>query len=150
MVIGICTCSRAEYEEIAGWAKDYGRANGISVATQWFASYEEYARSFEKEPFPITFLSFDDIVNQELAIVIRGVSRAGQMVWLGNDRRFGVSSYRVNAANFLLKPAAKEDVWDSMERCIENMNVRPGPDRENGGTTAPAVCRNKNERCCKL
>ncbi len=126
MVIAVCTCSREEYEAIAGWAKEYGDSKGISIAVQWFESHEEYVRCFEKEPFPITFLSFDDIVNQELAIAVRSVSKTGQMIWLGEDGRFGVSSFRVNAANFLLKPVTRADGWDSMERSLVKMNFGQG------------------------
>ena len=58
---------------------------------------------------------------KELSILVHRTSEESQIVWVGEDKRFGVASYRVRAANFLMKPITEKEIWISLDRCIKRL-----------------------------
>ena len=121
MVIAVCTKNEAEYRAIADAVMSYPEREQYVMVPQWFPSVAEYRNIQLKYPFAITIFAFDDIENQELSILVHRTSEGSQIVWIGEDERFGVASYRVRAANFVMKPAAEKAIWVSLDRCIRRL-----------------------------
>ena len=129
MVIAVCSKKEAEYQEIAGAVMSYPNRERYVMVPQWFSSAMEYRDIQLKHPFAITIFAFDDIENQELSILVHRTSEESQIVWVGEDERFGVASYRVRAANFILKPVMEDEIWNSLNRCIKRMKEEQTIDR---------------------
>lgn len=121
MVIAVCTKKEAEYQTIADAVMSYPKREQYVMVPQWFPSVTEYRNIHLKHPFAITIFAFDDIENQELSILVHRTSEGSQIVWVGEDKRFGVASYRVRAANFVMKPATENGIWVSLDRCIKRL-----------------------------
>lgn len=129
MVIAVCSKKEAEYQAIAGAVMSYPKREQYVMVPQWFPSVTEYRDIQLKHPFAITIFAFDDIENQELSILVHRTSEESQIVWVGEDERFGVASYRVRAANFILKPVMEDEIWNSLNRCIKRMKEEQTIDR---------------------
>lgn len=121
MVIAVCSKKETEYQEIADAVMNYPKREQYVMVPQWFPSAMEYRKIQLRHPFAITIFAFDDIENQELSILVHRTSEESQIVWIGEDERFGVASYRVRAANFLIKPVTKNGIWNSLDRCMKRM-----------------------------
>lgn len=120
MVIAVCTDSGQDYEMIGKAIKSYGEQKKYLLIPRRFAG-QEYQREQKSCWYPITFFALDDIMNQELAILARGLSEASQFVWIGQDKRFGMAAYRTWTANFLLRPVKEEEIWESLDRCFHRL-----------------------------
>lgn len=118
LAVAVCTENLMEYMTIERAVMAYAKEKQGTAAVQWFRTREDYLQEHARRQFPITFLAFEDIVNQELAVLARSIWQESQIVWVGEDQRFGVSSYRIGVANFLMKPVDGEAVWDSLDRCF--------------------------------
>lgn len=131
MAVAICCNSREEYAVIEEAVNEYAREHECMFPSRWFYSVEDFRRENAGRHYDIVILACDDIVNQELAVSVRDESQLSQIIWIGEDQRFGLSSYRLGVANFVLKPATKQDVWESLKRCrdrlrreLQRMDVR--------------------------
>lgn len=125
MQVAICCDSRGEYEALEKIVMEYAQNKSCFMVPQWLSQFEEFRRVITLHRFPIVILACEDIDNQELAVSVRDLSGKSQIIWIGEDKRFGLSSYRVEAADFLLRPVAKEAVWRSLDRCMENLHKNP-------------------------
>lgn len=126
MIVAIFAKSREEYEQLEEWVRRYGDQREMRFAGRWFRDLVDYNRNAHKEEFPICVLALDDIENQEVAVKVREWSERSQFVWIGEDKRFGLSSHRLGTANFILKPAKAEDIALSLQRCLTLLNEREG------------------------
>lgn len=121
MVIAVCSKQEVEYQMIADAIRSYPKREQYVMVSRWFPSVAEYRDTHLKQPFAVTIFAFDDIDNQELSILVHRTSEESQIVWVGEDKRFGVASYRVRAANFLMKPITEKEIWISLDRCIKRL-----------------------------
>ena len=121
MVIAVCSKQEVEYQAIADAIRSYPKREQYVMISRWFPSVAEYRDTHLKHPFAVTIFAFDDIDNQELSILVHRTSEESQIVWVGEDKRFGVASYRVRAANFLMKPITEKEIWISLDRCIKRL-----------------------------
>ena len=121
MVIAVCSKQEVEYQTIADAIRSYPKREQYVMVSRWFPSVAEYRDTHLKQPFAGTIFAFDDIDNQERSILVHRTSEESQIVWVGEDKRFGVASYRVRAANFLMKPITEKEIWISLDRCIKRL-----------------------------
>lgn len=122
MIIAIFAKSIEEYEQLEEWTRQYGNQQEMRFAGRWFRDLVDYNQNANKEEFPICILALEDIENQEVAIKIREWSEWSQFVWIGEDKRFGLSSHRLGTANFIFRPAKAEDIALSLQRCLARMS----------------------------
>lgn len=126
MPVAVCCETQEEYVQLECTVKQYAREKKYLMIPCWFSGYEEFRRANSVKRFRVIILSCDDIVNQELAISARDLSELSHIIWIGKDTRFGLSSYRVGVTNFIVKPVTKEDIWDSLDRCVEGILKKTG------------------------
>lgn len=126
MRIAICCDSQDEYAALKRTVNEYAQEKNCFMIPQWFSTLEEFRRVNAVRRFSIVILAREDIDNQELAVSVRDQSASSQILWIGEDKRFGLSSYRVGAADFLLKPASREAIWKSLDRCVGNLSQSSG------------------------
>lgn len=129
MTAAVCVRDRKAYEWIASGIRSYRPEEGIEWIPVWYDTMQSFLKAFREWPMPVVFLAFDDIVNQELTIRIRGTAGASEIVWIGEEKRFGLFSYHIRAANFLIGPVKEEEIWDSLDRCLDNIWAGRGKDR---------------------
>lgn len=127
MVVAVCTDSEEDYGAISSAVKSYGEQKKCLLVPRKFSG-EEYQRKQKSYWYPITIFALDDVMNQEISIGARGLSKASQFIWIGQDKRFGMAAYRIGIAYVVLKPASEEELFKALDRCfarLEKEGVEP-------------------------
>ena len=120
MVVAVCTDSEKDYGFISKAVKSYGEQKKHLLVPRKFSG-EEYQKEQKSYWYPITIFALDDVMNQELSILARGLSEASQFIWIGQDKRFGMAAYRTGTAYVVLKPASEEEIFTALDRCFARL-----------------------------
>lgn len=120
MQIAICDDELSCREQILTLLKEYIRQNpSKTIRYQVFSDpHELYDTALQSGGFDIYFLDIlmPDMNGIMLGQKLREAKLNGKIVYLTTSREYALDSYKVNAWNYLLKPAGSEEFFSMLDR----------------------------------
>lgn len=118
MHIAICDDNIDELSRIATLLEDYRREQDGSVTYETFTSALELMETMRTRRFDLLLLDIlmPGITGMDAAKEIRRSDNEIPIIFLTSSREFAVESYRVDARDYILKPARKEEIFPSISK----------------------------------
>jgi DNA-binding LytR/AlgR family response regulator len=112
MRIAVCDDNIDELSHISCLLEDYRREHNNSITYETFHSATELLETIKSKNFDLFILDIlmPGITGMEAAKEIRSSDSEIPIIFLTSSREFAVESYRVNAADYILKPARKDEL----------------------------------------
>lgn len=122
MLVDICSSSQERSRYIEKMLRAYMEAGEFPVSYQCFYEMDTLKNDLMVQLPHILILAMEDIDNQEIGVWLRGFSKKPRIIWIGEDKRFGLASYRISATYFILYPPRQEEFFDSLKRCLHQLS----------------------------
>lgn len=122
LLIDLCSSGQERSDYLEKLLKEYIKNTGFSVRYQCFLEIDQLKHALQTQMPHILVLAMDDIDNQETGVWLRQLSKMPRIIWVGEDKRFGLSSYRISTTNFILYPPKLDEFVESIRRCLKQMN----------------------------
>lgn len=128
LLIDICSSDQERSDYLEKMLQEYMRTTTLPIEYRCYLEIDLLKESLQAQMPHILILAMDDIDNQETGVWVRQLSKGPRIIWIGEDKRFGLSSYRISTTNFLLYPPKLEEFIESIWRCLGQLNKpRQGP-----------------------
>lgn len=126
MQIAVCDDDRDELAHIASILDDYKRERKASLSYRTFQSATELLSVVKSGDYNLYLLDvlMPAVSGMEAAKEIRGFDQDAEIVFLTSSPEFAVESYRYRAQNYLLKPAAKEQLFPVLDTLLAKEEQR--------------------------
>ena len=113
MHIAICDDNIDELFRISSLLENYRRECNSSITYEAFHSATELLETLKSRNFDMLILDIlmPGITGMEAAREIRHSNNEIPIIFLTSSREFAVESYRVNAEDYILKPARKDEMF---------------------------------------
>lgn len=113
MHIAICDDNIDELSRISSLLEDYRRECNSSITYEAFHNATELLETLQSKNFDMLILDIlmPGITGMEAAKEIRHSNNEIPIIFLTSSREFAVESYRVNAEDYILKPARKDEMF---------------------------------------
>lgn len=113
MHIAICDDNIDELSRISSLLEDYRRECNSSITYETFRNATELLETLQTRNFDMLILDIlmPGITGMEAAKEIRHTNNEIPIIFLTSSREFAVESYRVNAEDYILKPARKDEIF---------------------------------------
>lgn len=85
--------------------------------------YEEFQCALTDRYYNIVIVTSDNAMGMEGVIAVRNSRPELPVIWLSNDRGFGLQSYRLGCTYFGIKPITKEKLKQALTRCKAQMSM---------------------------
>lgn len=79
--------------------------------------YEEFQCALTNRSYNIVIVTADNAMGMEGVIAVRNARPELPVIWLSNDRGFGLQSYRLKCTYFGIKPITDELLERALTRC---------------------------------
>lgn len=122
LLIDLCSSDQERSNYLEKLLKEYIKNTGFSVKYQCYLEIDQLKHALQTQMPHILILAMDDIDNQETGVWLRQLSKAPRIIWVGEDKRFGLSSYRISTTNFVLYPPDLEEFMESIHRCLKQLS----------------------------
>lgn len=119
--IDLCSSSQKRSDYLENLLQEYIRETGFTIQYRCFLETDRLKAALQERMPHILILAMDDIDNQETGVWLRQLSKRPRIIWVGKDKRFGLSSYRIAATNFIFYPPELEDLAESIRRCLRQL-----------------------------
>ncbi len=118
MHIAVCDDSIDELSRISTLLEDYNRERNGSVTYEAFHSATELLETLNNRQFDLLLLDIlmPGVTGMEAAKEIRRSDHDLPIIFLTSSREFAVESYRVNAEDYIMKPARKDEIFPSLDK----------------------------------
>jgi len=118
MHIAVCDDNIDELSRIATILEDYRREIDGSVTYETFTGALDLLETMRKRRFDLLLLDIlmPGITGMDAAKEIRNSDTEIPIIFLTSSREFAVESYRVEANDYILKPARKEEIFPSISK----------------------------------
>ncbi|MCD8326248.1 MAG: LytTR family DNA-binding domain-containing protein [Lachnospiraceae bacterium] len=124
MKIGICDDEKSTREYLEKISKEWGPERGVPVETVCFADAERFLFAWEEcRDFDVLLLDIEmgRMNGMELAGRIRESDEDAAIIFItGYDEYIG-QGYEVAALHYLMKPVAKERLWQVLDRAYAGL-----------------------------
>lgn len=122
MHIAVCDDTVEELSRISTLLEDYRIARDNSITYEAFHSATELLVTLKKRPFDLLLLDIlmPGITGIEAAKEIRLTDQELPIIFLTSSREYALESYRVNAEDYILKPARKDELYPVLDRQLRN------------------------------
>ncbi|MEG0805958.1 MAG: LytTR family DNA-binding domain-containing protein [Lachnospiraceae bacterium] len=122
MHLAICDDNVEELVCISSLLEEFRRKHANAVTYETFQSPLELLETMNKRSFDLLILDIlmPGVTGMEAAAEIRSYNEKIPIVFLSSSREFALESYRVNAKNYILKPARKEELFPCLEKELAN------------------------------
>ena len=122
--IAICDDLEEERVILSRMLRNYARRQGLSLQVHFFVSGEELLQSVRRaNACQVLFLDIymPGISGVETARRLRAAGYGASIVFATTSLDYGVVSFDVQAADYLVKPFRQEDVDRTMDWCLEHL-----------------------------
>lgn len=118
MHIAVCDDGAEELSRIASLLEEYRRERDGSVTYETFHSAVDLLETMGVRTFDLLLLDIlmPGVTGMDAAHEIRRTDQHIPIVFLTSSREFAVESYRVNAADYIIKPAQSEEIFSLLDR----------------------------------
>ncbi len=118
MHIAVCDDNLDELFRISSLLEDYCRELDSSVTYEAFHSATELLETMRTRRFDLLLLDIlmPGVTGMEAAKEIRCSNSEIPIIFLTSSRDFAVESYRVDAKDYIMKPARKEEIFPSISK----------------------------------
>lgn len=113
MHIALCDDNIDELSRICSIIENYRNDKNTSITYEAFHSATELLEAIKVRHFDLLFLDIlmPGITGMEAAKEIRFSNYELPIIFLTSSREFAVESYRVNAEDYIMKPAKKDEIF---------------------------------------
>ena len=118
MRIAVCGGSCGETQCLCAWIEQRCAACGRYVQLYPFEHLNQFWAAFRPGVFHGVFLGAGDTAGFLAARRLREEDHACQIILIDDTRRYAVHSYRIHAADFVVRPITRERVGQSVERML--------------------------------
>lgn len=120
MHIALCDDCREDAQHLTALIKNYASERGNSIRVSCFSRADELLASMAEESFRYFFLDImmPGVDGIRLAEKIRGQDSEAAIIFLSSSNEFAHQSYRVQAYDYLLKPAHEEEIFELLDRLV--------------------------------
>ena len=119
--IDLCSSSQKRSDYLENLLQEYIRETGFTIQYRCFLETDRLKVALQTRMPQILILAMDDIDNQETGVWLRQLSEEPRIIWVGEDKRFGLSSYRIATTNFILYPPKLEEFAESIKCCLKQL-----------------------------
>ncbi len=121
--IAVCDDNIAELSRITLLLEDYRRKRGNSITYETFHSAAELLDAMPARRFDLLLLDIlmPGFTGMDAAREIRRSDSDIPIIFLTSSREFAVESYRVNAENYILKPAREDEVFPAIDKQLARL-----------------------------
>lgn len=121
--IAVCDDNIAERSRITLLLEDYRRKRDNSITYETFQSAAELLDAMPTRRFDLLLLDIlmPGFTGMDAAREIRRSDSDIPIVFLTSSREFAVESYRVNAENYILKPAREDEVFPAIDKQLARL-----------------------------
>lgn len=118
MHIAVCDDNPDELSRISSLLEDYCRECDRSVTYEAFLSAMELMETMRSRQFDLLLLDIlmPGITGMDAAKEIRRSDSEIPIIFLTSSREFAVESYRVDARDYIMKPACKDEIFPSISK----------------------------------
>jgi len=124
MHIAVCDDNIDELSRIAILLEDYRSELDGSVTYETYTNALDLIETMRTRRFDLLLLDIlmPGITGIDAAKEIRGKDSEIPIIFLTSSREFAVESYRVEANDYILKPARKEEIFPSITKLLSKYN----------------------------
>lgn len=122
--IAVCDDLEAERVQLGRMIRTYAQQRGFSIHPRLFVSGEELLDAVRRpDSYHVLFLDIfmAGLSGVETALRLRAAGCRGAIVFATTSLDYGVVSFDVQAADYLVKPFRQEDVDRTMDWCLEHL-----------------------------
>ena len=122
--IAVCDDLEAERVQLGRMIRTYAQQRGFSIHPRLFVSGEELLDAVRRpDSYHVLFLDIfmAGLSGVETALRLRAAGCRGTIVFATTSLDYGVVSFDVQAADYLVKPFRQEDVDRTMDWCLEHL-----------------------------
>uniref|UniRef100_UPI004055EA10 LytR/AlgR family response regulator transcription factor n=1 Tax=Agathobacter sp. TaxID=2021311 RepID=UPI004055EA10 len=128
ITIALCDDSKTMIENLKLFLEEYGRESGKELHIFTFYSGEELLQNFNGK-YDIIFLDIKmpGMNGVQAAKKVREKDRKVIIIFLTSLIQYALEGYKVNAANYIVKPVTKKRLKLEMERCLQEIEQQEDP-----------------------
>ena len=122
--MAVCDDLEEERVQLARMARSYAQRRGLSMELRLFASGNELLDAARRPDFcHVLFLDIfmPGLSGLDAARQLRAAGCMASIVFATTSQDYGVMSFDVQAADYLVKPFRQEDVDRTLDWCLEHM-----------------------------
>lgn len=121
MNIAVCDDNMDELSRISTLLEDYSRERGSSITYEAFHSGLELLETIRSRRFDLLLLDIlmPGVTGMDAAKEIRRSDCDIPIIFLTSSREFAVESYRVNAEDYIMKPARKDEIFPALDKQLK-------------------------------
>lgn len=118
MHLAICDDNIEELLHISSLLEEFRRNRDNAITYESFQSPLELLEVMNKRSFDLLILDIlmPGITGIEAATEIRNYNETLPIIFLSSSREYAIESYRVNANNYILKPAKREEIFACLDK----------------------------------
>lgn len=118
MHIAVCDDNTDELSRISSLLEDYCSNRQSSITYELFNSAFELLETMKVSKFDLLLLDIlmPGITGMEAAKEIRRSDNEIPIIFLTSSREYAVESYRVNAEDYIMKPASRDEIFPVLDR----------------------------------
>ena len=123
MNIAVCDDLAEHRGELIGHLNEYFLSSSRTVSISEYESAEEFMAEFTAGRFQIVFLDIymHGATGMDAARFIRESDNECAVIFTTFSKQYAVDSFEVRAADYLLKPYTKQEVFQALEWCEKTM-----------------------------
>lgn len=118
MHIAVCDDNQDELYRISSLLEDYRNERDKSITYEAFNSAIELLEIMKERPFDLLFLDIlmPGVTGMDAAKELRRSDQDIPIIFLTSSREFAVESYRVNAEDYIMKPARRDEIFPALDK----------------------------------
>ncbi|MDD3253620.1 MAG: LytTR family DNA-binding domain-containing protein [Lachnospiraceae bacterium] len=124
MHIAVCDDNTDELAHIASLLEHYRREYNSSITYETFYSATELLETMKTRRFDLLFLDIlmPGVNGIDAAREIRCTDEDIPIFFLTASREFAIESYRVNAEDYMMKPAKEEEIFSALDKQLARLS----------------------------
>jgi DNA-binding LytR/AlgR family response regulator len=118
MHIAVCDDNTDELSRISSLLEDYRKERDSSITYEAYHSATELLETLRSKRFDLLLLDIlmPGVTGMEAAREIRCTDHEIPIIFLTSSREYAVESYRVNAEDYILKPARRDEIFPVLDK----------------------------------
>lgn len=124
LVIAVCDDLAEERAGLARMIRNYSQERGLDIRLQLFRGGEELLEALHRQrQFHILFLDIymPGLSGVDVARNIRATHDGTAIIFATTSQEHGMDSFDVQASDYLVKPFREEDVFRTLDWCVEHI-----------------------------
>ena len=123
MHIAVCDDSIDELARISSLLEDYCKERDNSVTYEAFHSAMDLLETMQLRQYDLLLLDIlmPGLTGMDAAMELRHSGIEVPIIFLTSSREFAVESYRVNAEDYIMKPASRDEIFPLLDRQLTRL-----------------------------